>query len=91
MIDAQVAFLQEVRKQGKGEHFRVTRQRVLDGFSHELWRAYCGSTLTYAEYRECVETLRDKLSWDSLLGIKQYSLYELLDDEKLVQTMTAED
>lgn len=91
MLEAQVAFLLKVREQGKGEMFRVTRQRIIDGLSMEFWRAYCSSTITYKELRELNETMRDVLSWDSLLGVKQMSLYDLLDDETLVKTMETEE
>lgn len=90
MVDRQVEFLLAVRKTGKGEHFRVARQRIIDQLSTDMWRSYCGATMTYTAYKSCIQYMRKQLSWDNLLGVKQYSLYDLLDDEKLVETMTAE-
>lgn len=83
--------MRAVRKQGKGELFRTSRLNIIKTLSFEMWQAYCGSTLSYADYRALCDHLRDSLSWDSLLGIKQLSIYDLLDDEKLVETMTADE
>lgn len=78
-------------KQGKGELFRQTTERIRSQLSSELWRAYCAPTLTWKEYRECVDYMREVLSWDNLIGVKQLSIYDLLDDEKLVSNLTNED
>ena len=82
--------MRAVRKQGKGELFRTSRLNIIKNLSFELWQAYCGATLSYADYRALLDHLRESLSWDALLGIKQLSIYDLLDDEKLVETMTAD-
>ena len=80
-------FLCKMRETGKGEHFRVTRQRILDETSGYMWRSYCAGCLSYKEYRECVAHLRDSLTWEALLGVKQTSIFDLLSDEDLVATM----
>lgn len=83
--------MRAVRKQGKGELFRTSRLNIIKTLSFEMWQAYCGDTLSYADYRALLEHLRESLSWNALLGIQQLSIYDLLDDERLVETMTADD
>lgn len=80
-------FLFKMRETGKGEHFRVTRQRILDEMSGYMWRSYCAGCLTYKEYKECVVHLRESLKWEALIGVKQTSIFDLLSDEDLVATM----
>lgn len=88
MVGQQVGFLREMRKSGKGEHFRVARQRIVDELSTYMWKSYCNMIYTYKEYRECLDYMRTELSWYSLLGVKQTSIFDLLTDEQLVDTMT---
>lgn len=88
MVGQQVGFLREMRKTGKGEHFRISRQRIVDELSSYMWKSYCNNIFTYKQYRECLDYMRTELSWDALLGVKQSSIFDLLTDEQLVATMT---
>lgn len=87
MVAQHREFLLKMRETGKGEHFRLTRQRILDETSGYMWRSYCAGCLTYKEYKECVAHLRESLTWEALLGVKQTSIFDLLSDEDLVATM----
>lgn len=91
MVEAQVEFLQNVRKQGKADLFRQAVAKVRSELQYSAWQSYLAHCISWREYQIILEKIRRSLSWDNLLGIHQYSLWDNLDDEKLVETMTAED
>lgn len=91
MVEAQVEFLRNVRKQGKSDLFRQAVVKVRHELSYSAWQSYLSGCLSWKVYRSLVEEIRKELSWDNILGIRQLSLWDHLNDEKLVETMTVEE
>lgn len=48
-----------------------------------LYNALLSKTLTYREFKELREHLATSLSWESILGFKQLSIFDQLTDEQI--------
>ena len=81
-------FLREMRKQGKAKAFEQARARIMQQTYNDMRWAYHNKTMTWKEFRQCCDYMREVLSYESLIGIQQLSIFDQLTDEKLVETMT---
>ena len=90
MIEAQRAFLLELRKTGKGGQFDTATRRIRIQLSNDFYWAYLSKVITYKDMRALQDHMREQLSWESLIGVKQLCFYDTLTDEQLVETMTGE-
>ena len=53
---------------------------------NDLRWAYHNATLSWKEYRELVDLVRSKFAYESLIGVKQVSIFdESLTDENFVE------
>lgn len=81
----------ETRKLGRAEYFKQTRARLISQLYNDMRFAYHSKTLTWKEYRELLDLMRDSFSYESLLGVKQLSIYDSLDDEEFIKYNTNPD
>lgn len=83
--------LQSLRKEGKASLFESTRHRIITQTTSDLYWAYLSKCITYKEFHELREYLREELSHEKLLGVVQLSIFDAFTDEMLVESMTAPD
>lgn len=76
-------YLIELRSERKGLLFSDHRQKILNNMSGMLYNALISRTLTYKEFKELQSHLSKQLSWESILGFKQLSIFDQLTDEQL--------
>lgn len=81
-------FLREMRVNGKAKAFEQSRARIMQQTYNDMRWAYHNKTMTWKEFRTCCDYMRDSLSFDSLLGVQQLSIFDQLTDDQLVATMT---
>lgn len=80
IIDTHFQFLTESRKFGS-RIFDNDRSRIIQQVSSQLYFAYLSHTLTYPEFKELRDYLRDTLSCENLLGFKQLSIFDFIPED----------
>lgn len=85
VIGQHVAFLLELRKNGKANLWTASRSRIIGQLYNDIRFAYHSATITWKEYRSLVDAIREQFSYESLIGVKQMSIFDNLTDEQFVE------
>lgn len=90
-IGQHIAFLLELRKQGSANLWLQSRARIMNQLYTDMRFAYHSATLTWNEYRDLLSLMREQFSHESLLGVKQLSIFDQITDEDFVKYNTNPD
>lgn len=85
IIGRHADFLRELRKEGKVSLFEQTRARIFNQLHNDFTFAYHARTISWREYLALHSEMREKLSHENLLGIVQYSIFDQLTDDQLIE------
>lgn len=55
---------------------REHRSKIISSTQSQLYASYLDKHLTYKEFKECIDIMRDNLSWENITGVKQLSIFE---------------
>ena len=69
-------YLVELRQQKSSRLLRDHRSRIVNSVHSQLYISYLDKCMTYKEMRECLDYMRDTLSWEAITGVKQLSIFD---------------
>lgn len=69
-------YLVELMQQKSSRLLREHRSKIIQSVTSQLYASYLDRHLSYKEFRDCIDYLRNNLSWDNITGVKQLSIFE---------------
>ena len=82
-MDQQVLYLKNVHKQVKSaKQMEVYRNRFVREISDLIRYAWYSNTITNKESAELKKYLKDVYSYDNLCGIKQLSIFDIIENNE---------
>lgn len=76
IIQTHLNYLIELKQQKSAKLLRDHRARIMQTTQGQLYASYLDKHLTYKEFRELLDKMRDRFSWESLTGVKQLSIFD---------------
>ena len=73
-------YLIELKNQKSKKLLEDHRSRILSTTYGQMFSSYLSGCLSWKDYRYLLDKMRDMLSWESITGVKQLSIF---DDLKL--------
>ena len=76
IIQTHLNYLIELKQQRSAKLLREHRARIMQTTQAQLYASYLDKHLNYKEFRTLLDTLRNRLSWEAITGVKQLSIFE---------------
>lgn len=76
IIQTHLNYLVELRQQKSAKLLRDHRQRIINTTNTQLYFSFLDKCITYDEFEELRNLMRDMLSWENITGVKQLSIFD---------------
>ena len=76
IIQTHLNYLIELKQQKSAKLLREHRARIMQSTQGQLYASYLDKHLNYKEFRSLLDTLRNRLSWEAITGVKQLSIFD---------------